>query len=229
MQGRLVTLARPTDDEYHLMAEWLSSSAPIAPLTGDLGADHTAEDLKALNGANGYRLYTVRLPGDGTAVGCVNFRREAPGCFSLGGAVGDPALWEKGYAADALMVLVDHLFHSRNARKVQVVVMSFNKASMRLLTRSGFVCEGILREHCYLDGEWHDAVQWSMLRAEFYAQAARDGERSSRLALRDLVPAEDKAEARRILADHLRTTRSAVDLFAAGQPAAATAGTEGTA
>lgn len=218
MRGRFVKLERPTDEDYRLMEGWLSSSAPIAPLTGDLGADHSAEELQALNGTNGLRFYTVRLLDDGAAVGTVNFRREGPGCFSIGGAVGDPALWEKGYAADALMVLVDFLFHSGNARKVQVVVMTFNKASLRMLTRSGFVCEGILREHCYLDGRWHDAVQWSMLRDEFYAQVARDAQLSDRFGLRDLVSAEDKAEARRILTDHLRVTRHSIDQFLDDHP-----------
>ena len=212
MRGRLVRLARPTDEDYGLLESWMSSSAPVAPLTGDLGSDPTAADLKQANQGN-QRFYMVRLLADDTPVGTVNYQREGPGWCSLGGAIGDPELWQKGYAADAFMVLIDYLFHTGNARKVTATAFTFNKRSMQMLSRAGFVCEGILREHCYLDGQWHDAVLWSMLRAEFYEQARKDAERSERLAVQDLVPAADKAQARRVLAEHLRSARTSIGDF----------------
>lgn len=210
MRGRLVKLDRPTDEDYGLMERWLASDAPVAPLTGDLGSDLTAAEMKALKGI---RLFVVRRLADDVPVGVVNYKAEAPGCFSIGGAVGDPELWQRGYAGDAFTVLVDYLFHVRNARKVQSIVMSFNRWSMRMLSRSGFVCEGVLREHCYLDGEWHDAALWSMLRHEFYAQVARDTARSEKFRLHDLVPEEDKRRGRQALAQHLRTAQTSISKY----------------
>lgn len=215
MRGRIVALARPTDDDYRLMERWLGPEASSPPLTGDLGADHTAEELKQADRGDGPTFYVIKLLTDGTPVGVVNHRRESPRVYSIGGAVGDSALWQTGYAADAFIVLIDYLFHLRNARKVQSMVMTFNKSSLRMMSRAGFVCEGILREHCYLDGQWHDAALWSMLRAEFYARVERDAAVSERFALRDLVPEADKAEARRVLAEHLRAGNggTSIDLF----------------
>lgn len=209
MRGRLVKLDRPTDDDYRLIEHWMASDAPVARLTGDLGADLSAEELKKADGGS-TRIYIVRTLTDDTAVATVNFRRESPGCFSIGGAVGDPRLWQQGYAADAFVVLIDHLFHTCDARKVQATVMIFNKVSMRMLTRAGFVCEGVRREHCYLDGRWHDAVLWSMLRREFYERAERDAQRGERFALQDLVPAADKEQGRRLLAEHLRSAHTSI-------------------
>lgn len=212
MRGRLVRLDRPHDEDYQLMEKWLASDAPVAPLTGDLGADTSAQEMKELNG-KGIRIFVVRGLAEDTPVGIVNYKRESPGCFSIGGAVGDPEQWQRGYAADAFTVLIDHLFHTCNARKVQSIVMSFNRYSMRMMSRSGFVCEGVLREHCYLDGRWHDAALWSMLRHEFYAKVARDAQISERFQLQDLVSEEDKRRGRQELATHLRTAQTSINKF----------------
>jgi RimJ/RimL family protein N-acetyltransferase len=207
MIGRVVKLERPVADDYALMLKWLAPDGAVAPLTGDMGDEPTVEDLQQMNRSGNQRFLMIKLLSDGTPVGTMNYRRDAPGAYSIGAAVGDPALWHAGYAGDAFIVLLDLLFHSKNARKVSGMVMSFNKHSMRMMVNGGFVCEGILREHCYLDGKWHDAVMWSMLRSEFYERAERHAAMSDRLRLQDLVPAEDKKKARQALAGYLRSAR----------------------
>jgi hypothetical protein len=105
------------------------------------------------------------------------------------------------------MLLLDYLFHERNAHRVQATTALFNKHSMSVLTRGEFVLEGVLRRYYYLDGEYHDATVWSMLREEYYAIAARMQQKNPELTVTDLVPAADKAEARRLLADYLAKQR----------------------
>lgn len=205
MQGRMVALTRPTDDEYDLIAAWLQPSAPAAALAGQ-SADFVTADAVRQADRDGKPWYLIiRTLTDDQRIGMVSYRGSQGGHYMLGGAIGDPELWRRGYAADAFMVLVDFLFHTCNAHKVQSTVMAYNEGSIRLHSRGGFVCEGVLRKHAYLDGQWHDAVLWAMLREEFYARAARDLAFSEQLKVRDMVPAEEKARARQALLTHLRS------------------------
>ncbi|MEU5009313.1 hypothetical protein AB0G35_03270 [Streptomyces sp. NPDC021749] len=66
--------------------------------------------------------------------------------------------------------------------------------------------EGILRDHCYLDGEYHDAIVWGLLRDEHYASLKpSEDNRVLAVGLEDFVSEDDKVQARAVLAEHLAT------------------------
>jgi hypothetical protein len=121
----------------------------------------------------------------------------------IGGAIGDPELWSRGYGAEAFDLLIDHLFHARNAHRVQFTTAMYNKNVLRLATRAGFVLEGVLREYYYLDGCHHDAVVWSLLRSEYYGVVEHLKRTDPDFALPETVSESDKVEARRIVAQYL--------------------------
>lgn len=211
-EGRLVRLGHPTGDDYRRMQDWFSPTSPSAPFTGGLASFYTAEDIEELVRKGKKHFLMIRLRSDGTPVGTVDYEEADNRTFMIGGAVGDPELWQRGYAGDALAVLVDYLFHVRDARRVRCGIALFNKRSLQTVAKAGFVCEGIIREHMFLDGFWHDTVAWSMLRSEYYARMERDAARSERWRVQDQVPEEEKAEARRALADHLRSNAAGTSI-----------------
>jgi len=216
MQGTLVELRRPYDDDYLLIERWLAPTSAAAVLTADATGLVTVDEIRALNTSGAMRHFMVYLIGEDRAVGCVNFKRSGPpGCFEIGGAIGQADLWQRGYGIEAFTLLIDHLFHACNAHRVQFTTAAFNKHIIAAATRSEFVCEGILREYYFLDGQWHDAVLWSVLRDEFYASIDYAAKISDRYRIPDAVSAEDKAAARRLLADFLsgNPESSSIGLF----------------
>lgn len=204
MKGRLVTLDRPTDADFELIADWLGPASPTAVLTADTNEFVTPEDLKKYNATGQIRQFAVKAQ-DGRCVGTVNYRQAGPaGSYTIGGAIGDTAMWQRGLGAEAFDLLLDHLFHSRNAHRAQFTTALFNKSIIRLVTRAGFVLEGILRDYFYLDGRHHHAAMWSLLRHEYYEAVDILTRKSPSFVHPDQIPECDKAAARAVLRDHLR-------------------------
>ncbi|MEW1749155.1 GNAT family N-acetyltransferase [Streptomyces angustmyceticus] len=207
MQGRLVTLEWPGDDDWAAIASWLRPGSPAAVLSGDWELLGAAEVEQANRSGRVHHL-VIRTK-DGAGIGTVSYQRSGRiGGFTVGGAIGSPELWRRGYGAEAVVLLVDYLFHQLDAHRVQVTTAGYNKGIIRLMTKTRFVVEGILRDHCYLDGAYHDSIVWGLLRDEHYASLKPSADnRVLAVGLADFVDEDDKIQARAILTEHLAATR----------------------
>ena len=78
-----------------------------------------------------------------------------------------PAYQNRGYAAEAVRAMLDHLFRVRGLHKVSAEADARNIASARLLERVGFVREGLLRSHTWIKGEWTDDLIYGLLADEW--------------------------------------------------------------
>lgn len=73
----------------------------------------------------------------------------------------------QGYATEAVELCLAHAFEDRDLHKVRAQVVGDNEASKRVLERTGFQQEGVLREEEYADGERHDVFYYGLLRSEW--------------------------------------------------------------
>ncbi|GGV18233.1 N-acetyltransferase [Kitasatospora herbaricolor] len=73
----------------------------------------------------------------------------------------------RGYAADAVVLLLRFMFGERRFHKCEAGVHAFNDASLALHRRLGFTEEGRLRDHEYFAGRHHDLVLMGMTAQEF--------------------------------------------------------------
>lgn len=201
MKSPRCTLEWPSAQDYALIEHWLRPTSTTSGLTGDTGEVVSATAVREYNETGRIRFLMVRDTA-GHPVGVVNYRRTnvTSAAFSVGGAIGDEDLWGSGIGFEAMRLLVDHVFHNENAHRVEFATASYNRHSLGVLARAGFVLEGVLRDHHFLDGEYHDRTIWSVLRPEFEAAALtyRD-----RYPVADSVPAADKAAARKCLASYV--------------------------
>jgi ribosomal-protein-alanine N-acetyltransferase len=60
--------------------------------------------------------------------------------------------WGKGIMTEAVDALIRHGFEHMNLNRIDATVDSENLKSIRLLERSGFFREGLLRDYCYYKG-----------------------------------------------------------------------------
>jgi RimJ/RimL family protein N-acetyltransferase len=85
----------------------------------------------------------------GRLVGEVQYRHGRPqlpaGVFEIGIGIWDPADRGRGYGREAQRQLVDRLFRTEGARRVQAGTDPGNLAERRCLERLGFTEEGVLR------------------------------------------------------------------------------------
>jgi RimJ/RimL family protein N-acetyltransferase len=70
-------------------------------------------------------------------------------------------------AAEALLLLYRHAFDILGLRRLYGTVVSANRPMMKFHEFSGMRKEGVLREHLYLEGEFHDGVVYGLLEPEF--------------------------------------------------------------
>lgn len=73
----------------------------------------------------------------------------------------------KGYAADAIALVLRYYFRELRYQKATVGVYSFNAPSIRLHQKLGFRQEGRLRRTVFTDGRFHDELRFGLTAEEF--------------------------------------------------------------
>jgi RimJ/RimL family protein N-acetyltransferase len=73
----------------------------------------------------------------------------------------------KGFGTEAIQLIVDYLFLTKDIVRVQVSTDTENIASQRALEKSGFVKEGTMRKLWYTRGEFRDHYLYSILKEEW--------------------------------------------------------------
>jgi RimJ/RimL family protein N-acetyltransferase len=106
---------------------------------------------------------------DGVLLGGVNIQLTDPhnGTFSIGIGLGDRSAWGKGYAKEAMQIILRYMFHERRYQKCNIGVYAFNQRALGLYRRLGFVEEGRLRRVYFTNGEYHDEILLGLTREEF--------------------------------------------------------------
>jgi RimJ/RimL family protein N-acetyltransferase len=132
---------------------------------------------------------------DGQAIGMVSWKpADTPGNYVVGTIIGDADMWGVGFGFEATVLVVGMLFDSKRAHRVEFTCGVFNRRAVTDICSGGLITvEGILRDYFFIDGEYHDAVIGSILRNEYYALREPS----------EVIPANDKDEARRIIADFI--------------------------
>ena len=73
----------------------------------------------------------------------------------------------KGYCTEAVRIMLDYLFLSKDVARVQACTDLRNLASQKVLEKAGFKKEGTMRKYLFIRGEWRDACLYSILREEW--------------------------------------------------------------
>ena len=78
-----------------------------------------------------------------------------------------PAERGNGYCTEAVKIMVDYLFMSRNIVRIQAATNSENKISQKVLETAGFQREGTERKGIFVYGKWADLYIYGILRDDW--------------------------------------------------------------
>jgi RimJ/RimL family protein N-acetyltransferase len=115
------------------------------------------------------------IEADGKYIGSCSLMdlQNRHGNLELGIMIGDRDYWGRGYGRDAVRLLLDYGFRYLGARRIVLTTHAKNERAIRCYLACGFVEEGRPRKAVWIDGEYTDLVEMSILHEEW--QARDDG------------------------------------------------------
>jgi len=167
LKGKRVNLSIIEKSDLPLLKEWyndLEVAGAYERITqnrlGDI--EKWYDDSVAKNG----QWFFIEKK-DGTKVGHITQSQTGGQMGVRIGYVVIPKEQRKGYANDAVQVMVDYLFLSKSIVRIQAETDPDNKASNKVLIKAGFKKEGVMRKAFLCRGDWRDAMLYSILREEW--------------------------------------------------------------
>lgn len=174
-QGRLVRLRAVEASDWEVHYQW-NFDSDDARRSYEIPFPSSRESVRAwaeretrkIGENDEFRFQIETL--EGVFVGTLNTHtvERRNGTFRYGVSI-LPEHRQKGYASEAVRLVMRYYFHERRYQKVNAEVYGFNEPSIRLHERMGFVLEGRLRRVIYSGGEFYDALVFGMTREEFDA------------------------------------------------------------
>lgn len=79
-----------------------------------------------------------------------------------------PEHWNKGVVSELIPIILQFGFKTLNLHSIEAIIDPGNHASRRVLEKSGFRQEAYFRENCFWDGQFLDAVVFSVLEKDLF-------------------------------------------------------------
>ena len=145
------------------------------PRSAEGRRDWARQEATRTSASDEFRLAIESLA-DGELVGAVNTHQTDPraGRFGYGIAIGN-RFQRRGYAREAVVLLLRFMFGERRYHKCEAGVYAFNTPSLELHRALGFREEGRLRDHEFFAGRHHDMVVLGMTAPEFEQRYGHPG------------------------------------------------------
>jgi ribosomal-protein-alanine N-acetyltransferase len=163
LQGKKVNLNLVEKADLSILRQWVNDLDVVGEF--EPISQETLGDLeKQYDNLGGGQWFFVEKK-DGTKVGYVaHFKSK--GCIAIGYMI-VPNERGKRYGGQAVQVMVDYLFLTKDIVRIQAETHPDNVASQRVLEKSGFSKEGQIRKSFFARGVYRDTAMWSILREEW--------------------------------------------------------------
>ena len=164
LEGKSVNLRVVEKEDLSLLAEWSNNSEYLGEFIWLPQQSKAEWEKRYDNLAPDTKWFFIEKK-DGTKIGTL-FHFPRGELLEIGYAL-IPSERSKGYGTEAVKVMVDYLFLSKNIVRVQAITDVDNVASQSVLKKAGFKKEGTIRKSAFIRGEWRDGCLYSILREEW--------------------------------------------------------------
>jgi ribosomal-protein-alanine N-acetyltransferase len=166
LEGKSVNLRIMEKEDLNIVKEWVNDHEFIGEFSPILQETKASLEKQYDQLSEGQWFFVEKK--DRTRIGYVCHYLVGGKLAEIGYAL-IPSERGKGYGTEAVKVIVDYLFLSRSVVRIQVQTDDENRASQRILEKSGFRKEGIIRKSFFFRGEHRDQALFSILREEWKA------------------------------------------------------------
>ena len=125
------------------------------------------EDMLKRESAGTHLYASVALKSTREIIGTVmifNFDREAN--HAEIGYVFHSKHWGKGYGTESVALMSKFAFEILALHKIHARVVDANISSARILEKNGFLLEGRLKDHYFIDGRYYDSLIYGKFEAD---------------------------------------------------------------
>jgi ribosomal-protein-alanine N-acetyltransferase len=164
LEGKNVNLRVVEKEDLPLVAEWLNNLDFFGEYN-PLWQMPKADLQKMYDSLSPDETWFFIEKKDGSKVGNI-FDRPRGKTQEIGYAV-LPNERNKGYCSEAVMIMVDYLFLSKDIVRVQAHTDARNEGSQKVMGKAGYKKEGVIRKDAFFWGEWRDGCLYSILREEW--------------------------------------------------------------
>jgi RimJ/RimL family protein N-acetyltransferase len=171
LKGEKVVLRPPRESDRDRLVRWINDPEVRHFLESyfPLGEKEEEEYLASISKRKPHEVVLAIETTDGCHIGNMGLHRIhwRDRVATTGAVIGEKQYWGKGLGTEAKMLLLDYAFNTLNLRKICSHVIAYNGRSKRYSEKCGYQEEGVLREHIYRNGEYHDLHQLAVFRDGF--------------------------------------------------------------
>lgn len=169
LKGRHVDLRIVEREDLGFLHQWWNDPdyfGEYEPLAEQVSMANLEKEILEPKGNLARGTFIIQKK-DGTRIGDINHRGgTAHSPMEIGYAL-VPSERGQGYATEAIQILVDYLFLTRDIPRIQATTLTANRASQRVLEKAGFRREGEMRRTSWVRGAWRDDYLYGLLREEW--------------------------------------------------------------
>ena len=153
--------------------EWMNNPKVTKYL--ETGGNYTLEKLKDFLGEVEKRpqyFWAIHLKSNDNHIGNIKIDpiNVRHGFGEYGIMMGDVEEWNKGYAREASINIIDYCFETLNLRKINLGVFEENEAAISLYLKLGFVLEGKLMHHALVEGKYLNVLRFALFNKKYNYQ-----------------------------------------------------------
>jgi [ribosomal protein S5]-alanine N-acetyltransferase len=174
LSGKRVRIRPLEHEDWKDLYRWWNNPASLgefisSPLRGYKEFEKFLENV--VFGQHQSTILIIERVDDNSKVGDISFwpSREGDYGITIGYGLGEADQRSKGFMTEAVKLLVDYLFESKNIERVDADTDLENFGSQKVLERNGFKKEGILRKHGFVKGLFRDDFLYSLIREDWKA------------------------------------------------------------
>ncbi|MDQ6631736.1 MAG: GNAT family N-acetyltransferase [Verrucomicrobiota bacterium] len=170
LKGRKIFLRSPINEDCSEFLTLIKKSTPIySALNCPIKRKGQFEDYLQRCLADDYFGFLICRNEDNIILGNINLfnivkRRLQNAC--IGYYVGVEYA-RKGYATEALQLVVRFAFQNLKLHRIEANIQPQNTASLSLIKRCGFSCEGYSPRYLKIGAKWCDHERWAILREDW--------------------------------------------------------------
>lgn len=177
LEGKYIRLRQIEEKDLPRFRDWRNSPwiraytreyRPLNMLNQKEWFESLAKDRSSI-------MFAIEKKDDSKLIGCCGLThlnwKEGHGEVSI--YIGEEKWQSKGYASDALKLLLDYGFRELRLHRIYAIIYEYNEASVNFFEKNGFRFEGRHREARFWNGKFYDELVYGILDYEYFQQKSR--------------------------------------------------------